>query len=78
MQGSHYGGRDDIGVFNCVDAVLSVSSHDCIRRRPHQSGGQHNTGFMRQVKHMLESNYLHWTQYAGKLHEPIPILLLYI
>jgi len=70
MQGSHYGGRDDIGVFNRVDAVLGTSSGDCIWRRSYQSGRQHNTGFVCQVEHMLESNYIHWTQYAGKLRQP--------
>lgn len=31
MQGSHYGGCDDIGVFSCVDALLGAGSYDCIR-----------------------------------------------
>jgi len=76
MQGSHYGGRDDIGVFNSVDAILGASSHDCVWRRSYQSGRQHNTGFVRQVEHMLESNYIHWTQYAGTLRQRILMLLL--
>lgn len=68
MQGSYNGSRYDIGLFNCVDAVLGTGSFDCIRWGTDKSSHQYNTCFVRQVKHMLESNYLHRTQYSGEFH----------
>jgi len=67
MQGGRHGSRDDIGVFDRVDAVRGVGAVGRVRWRSHQSGRRHNSGFVRQVEHMLESSDLHRTEHAGEL-----------
>lgn len=66
MQGGRHGSRHDIGIYGRVDAVRCVSAFDRILGRSNQSNRQHNTGFVRQVEHLLEPGHLHRTEYAGK------------
>lgn len=66
MQSGHYGGHNDIGIFDRVDAVLGDGTFDRLWRNSHKSRRQYNTGIVRQVQHMLESDYLHRTQHAGR------------